>query len=84
MLEVSLELLEKGINFQEFEEKLWEIMHSTGKDILKAVLKARDQEIYQEKAQREGFTVIRRNDPRTILTLFGDLKKHRRIPAPPG
>ncbi|MDI3531093.1 MAG: hypothetical protein PWP60_942, partial [Candidatus Atribacteria bacterium] len=29
MLEVSLELLEKGINFQEFEEKLWEIMHST-------------------------------------------------------
>ena len=46
MLEVSLELLEKGINFQEFEEKLWEIMHSTGKDILKA----RDQEIYQEKA----------------------------------
>ncbi|WP_369018236.1 hypothetical protein QBE54_10980 [Thermatribacter velox] len=46
MLEVSLELLEKGINFQEFEEKLWEIMHSTGKDILKAVLEARDQEIY--------------------------------------
>jgi hypothetical protein len=37
-----------------------------------------------EKARREGFKVIRRNDPRTILTLFGDLKKHRRIPAPPG
>jgi hypothetical protein len=77
MLEVSLELLEKGINFQEFEEKLWEIMHSTGKDILKAVPKTRDQEIYQEKARREGFKVIRRNDPRTILTLFGDLHYRR-------
>jgi len=37
-----------------------------------------------EKTRREGFKVIRRNDPRTILTLFGDLKKHQRIPAPLG
>jgi hypothetical protein len=72
-LEASLELLEKGINSQKFDDRLWEIMPSTGKDISRVALKVRSQEIYQEKARREGFKVIRRNDPRTILTLFGDL-----------
>jgi hypothetical protein len=45
VMEISLLSLEKGMNFQEFEEKLWEIMNGIGKDILKAVLEVRDQEI---------------------------------------
>ena len=49
VMEISLHSLEKGMNFQEFEEKLWEVMNGMGKDILKAVLEARDQEIRKEK-----------------------------------
>ncbi|WP_369018502.1 hypothetical protein QBE54_01010 [Thermatribacter velox] len=69
-LGASLELLEKGINSQKFDDKLWEIMPSTDKDISRVALKVRSQEIYQEKARREGFKAIRKNDPRNIPTLF--------------
>ena len=91
ILECSLHFLEKGMDFQEFEEKLWETMNSVGKDILRVVLKVRDEEIHRER-DRNAFQVVRRSDPRTILTLFGDVtlrknllqaRRHQRIPAPP-
>jgi hypothetical protein len=65
------------MNFQEFEEKLWEIMNGIGKDILKAVLEARDQEIWKEKERRLTWEVVRKNNSRTILTLFGDVSYQR-------
>lgn len=73
MPEEFLELLEKGVNFQGSEKRLWETMRSIGKDILEVVLEAKDQEIYREKTRIESFKVICREDLRTILTLFGDL-----------
>ncbi|HON84062.1 MAG TPA: ISLre2 family transposase [Caldisericia bacterium] len=77
VMEITLHSLEKEMNFQEFEEKLWEIMNGLGKDILKAVLEARDQEIWQEKERRFTWEVVRKNNSRTILTLFGDVTYRR-------
>jgi len=74
ILELSLHFLEKRMDFQEFEEKLWETMNSVGR--LRVVLEAKDEEIYR-KRDRNAFQVVRRNDPRTILTLFGDVAYRR-------
>jgi hypothetical protein len=91
ILGLSLHFLEKGMDFQEFEERLWETMNSVGKDILRVVLEAKDEEIHRER-DRNAFQVVRRSDQRTILTLFGDVtyrknllqvRRHQRIPAPP-
>jgi len=77
------------MDFQEFAEKLWETMNSVGR--LRVVLEAKDEEIHRER-DRTSFQVVRRSDPRTILTLFGDVtsrenllqaQRHQRIPAPP-
>jgi len=47
-----------------------------GKDILRVVLEAKDEEIHRER-DRTSFQVVRRSDPRTILTLFGDVTYRR-------
>jgi hypothetical protein len=74
ILELSLHFLEKRMDFQEFEEKLWETMNSVGR--LRVVLEAKDEEIYR-KRDRNAFQVVRRKDQRTILTLFGDVTYRR-------
>jgi hypothetical protein len=62
------------MDFQEFAEKLWETMNSVGR--LRVVLEAKDEEIHRER-DRTSFQVVRRSDPRTILTLFGDVPSRR-------
>jgi len=66
-------------------------MNSVGKDILRVVLEAKDEEIHRER-DRNAFQVVRRSDPRTILTLFGDVtsrenllpeEEHLGVPVPP-
>ncbi len=74
ILECSLHFLEKGMDFQEFEEKLWETTNGVGR--LRVVLEARDEEIHRE-GDRNAFQVVRRKDQRTILTLFGDVTSRR-------
>jgi hypothetical protein len=74
ILEFSLHFLEQGMDFQEFEEKLWETMNSVGR--LRVVLEARDEEIHRER-DKASFQVVRRKDQRTILTPFGDVTSRR-------
>jgi hypothetical protein len=72
-------------------EKLWETMNSMGRDILRVVRDTKDEEIHRER-DRTSFQVVRRSDPRTILTLFGDVpsrenllpeEEHPGVPIPP-
>jgi len=74
ILECSLHFLEKGMDFQEFAERLWETMNSVGR--LRVVRDTKDEEIHRER-DRTSFQVVRRSDPRTILTLFGDVPSRR-------
>jgi len=74
ILGLSLHFLEKGMDFQEFAERLWETMSSVGR--VRVVLEAKDEEIHRER-DRTSFQVVRRSDPRTILTLFGDVTYRR-------
>jgi hypothetical protein len=70
-------------------EKLWETMNSVGR--LRVILEAKDEEIHRER-DRTSFQVVWRSDPRTILTLFGDVlsrenllpeEEHPGVPIPP-
>lgn len=76
ILETVCHFLEEGMTFQEFEEELWETMRGVGREILKVVLKAKDQEIRKDEKRKEHFEVVRK-DERTILTLFGDVTYQR-------
>jgi hypothetical protein len=55
ILECSLHFLEKGMDFQEFAEKLWETMNSVGR--LRVVLDTKDEEIHRER-DRTSFQVV--------------------------
>jgi hypothetical protein len=55
ILGLSLHFLEKGMDFQEFAEKLWETMNSVGR--LRVVLEAKDEEIHRER-DRTSFQVV--------------------------
>ena len=70
ILERVCNVLEEGMTFQEFEEELWKTMHSVGREILKVVLEAKDQEIREDRKRKENFEVVCK-DKRTIFTLLG-------------
>ncbi|ACX53071.1 protein of unknown function UPF0236 [Ammonifex degensii KC4] len=69
--ELTLEVLEEGIDLLSFEEKLWQELKSLGKEILREVLEAKDAYLREHREKRPGWQVERRNDPKEVLTLFG-------------
>ena len=69
--EAALNFLEEGMNFQEFEEELWETMHSVGRDILMVVLEAKDQKVREDEKRKETFETERPSP------FFGDVTYRR-------
>ncbi|ACX53161.1 hypothetical protein Adeg_2083 [Ammonifex degensii KC4] len=69
--ELTLKVLEEGIDLLSFEEKLWQELKSLGKEILREVLEAKDAYLREHREKRPGWQVERRNDPKEVLTLFG-------------
>ncbi|ACX51661.1 protein of unknown function UPF0236 [Ammonifex degensii KC4] len=69
--ELTLKILEEGIDLLSFEEKLWQELKSLGKEILREVLEAKDAYLREHREKRPGWQVERRNDPKEVLTLFG-------------
>lgn len=82
--------LKQGVNFQEFETRLWKAVHCLGKDIFTAVLEAKDGELWEKK---EAWEIVRRNDQGSVLTLLpvilvnsslegSDQETGKRVPHP--
>jgi len=69
--ELTLEMLENGIDFIGFEEKLWQELNNLGREILREVLEAKDAYLREHREERPGWQVERQNDPKGVLTLFG-------------
>ncbi|ACX51520.1 protein of unknown function UPF0236 [Ammonifex degensii KC4] len=69
--ELTFEVLENGIDFISFQEKLRRELDSLGQEILREVLEAKDAYLREHREERPGWRVERRNDTKGVLTLFG-------------
>jgi len=63
ILEAIYHHLGGEMDFLSFQETL-------GKDILADVLEAKDQYIWEHKEERKDWEVVRRDDPKEILTIL--------------
>lgn len=75
--EIILTAIEGGIDYQALEHQLKSELDVLGVTFLKEVLEGIDQKIKQDKSMREGYRVVRSNDPKELLTPFGKLKYKR-------
>ena len=77
VMEVVYHTLEGGTDFMTFQETLWKDLNQFGKAIIADVLEAKDQYLLDHKEERPGWEVVRRDDPKEILTLFGEMRYQR-------
>ena len=77
VMEVVYHTLEGGTDFMTFQETLWKELNQLGKGILTEVLEAKDQYLLEHQEARRGWEVVRRDDSKEILTLFGDMRYQR-------
>ena len=71
--EKIFKLLEGGVTYQEFEVDLKQELDGLGCEILKVVLEETDQRLRESKERKRQWTVVRKNDPKNMLTTFGNL-----------
>ncbi|MDI3542435.1 MAG: hypothetical protein PWP57_38 [Candidatus Atribacteria bacterium] len=60
------------MDFLTFQETLGKELNQLGKGILIDDLEAKDQHIWEHKEERKGWEVVRRDDPKEMLTVFSD------------
>lgn len=71
VVELTLNVLENGIDFISFQEKLRRELDGLGQEILREVLEAKDANLRGHREERPGWQIERQNDAKGVLTLFG-------------
>ncbi|ACA59954.1 hypothetical protein Daud_1447 [Candidatus Desulforudis audaxviator MP104C] len=64
--ELTFEVLENGIDFISFQEKLRRELDGLGQEILKEVLEAKDAYLREHREKRPGWQIERRDDPKEM------------------
>ncbi len=73
-----LEVLGDGMTYLSFETALKKELDGLGCEILGMVLQALEEEIYRSDDRKRNWKIVRKNDPKEILTPFGNLMFERR------
>ena len=73
-----LEVLGDGMTYLSFETALKKELDGLGCEILGMVLQALEEEIYRSDDRKRNWKIVHKNDPKEILTPFGNLKFERR------
>lgn len=77
VVEKILKLLEGDMDYQGFELQLKEELDGLGCEILKMVFEELDEGLRGSKERKQHWTVVRKGDPKRILTPFGNLEYKR-------
>lgn len=77
VIEAVCHHLEGKMDFLTFQETLRKELNQLGTGILIDVLEAKDQYIWEHKEERKGWEVVRRDDNKEILTVFGQVRYRR-------
>lgn len=75
--EKVLEFLAGGCSFPDFLIELKQDLDALGLDIAKVVLERLDEELRESPVRKQEWAVVRRNDPKALLTPFGQLSYTR-------
>lgn len=75
--EKILGFLEHGFSFQEFVTQLKEELDQLGTDLLQVALESLDQQLRESKRRKQMWNVVKRDEPKEILTPFGQLSYRR-------
>jgi len=78
VVEKIFAVLEGGIDYRTFEAQLKKELDGLGRDLLKVVIEALDQQLSESKERKQKWVVVRKNDRKEILTPFGLLSYERR------
>jgi len=78
VVEKVFKVFEEELDYQSFEAGLKKELDSLGCDILKILLEELDQQLRKDKERKKHWSVVRRNDCKTVTTLFGQLEYRRR------
>ena len=77
LTEKTLEFLEAGCSFSDLQSQLKKELDQMGSDLLQHALEAYDQQLRESKARKQAWSIVRRNDPKSIVTPFGNLNYER-------
>lgn len=75
--ETFLNFLDQQIDYTTLEKLLKKELDNLGCDLMRELLEALDQKIYQGEDRKRLWNVVRQNDSKTILTPFGQLEYKR-------
>lgn len=78
VVEKVFKVFGEELDYQSFEAGLKKELDSLGCDILKILLEELDQQLRKDKERKKHWSVVRRNDCKTVTTLFGQLEYERR------
>lgn len=77
VMEEVVEFLEGGIDYRSFEGQLKKKLDKLGCELLQTILEALDQKLRVNEDRKQAWRVVRKNDPKEILTPFGSLVYQR-------
>ena len=77
VVEEVLKILEGGIDLRTYELALKKELDSLGCDILQVVLESLDKKLREDKERKKQWELVRREDRKTITTLFGQVTYKR-------
>lgn len=76
--EAICDLLEGRIGVREFEERLWDTLMQLGRNVEKVVFEEQDRYLLEHPEKRQGWSVQRGPEEKTIIGLFGPVTYRRR------
>jgi hypothetical protein len=77
VMELTLDVLENGIDFIRFQEELRRELDGLGQGVLKEVLEAKDKYLREHREERPGWQVEQRGNTKEVLTVFGPVSYTR-------
>lgn len=75
--EIVLDALEKGIDYQTLQQKVRGELDGLGRDILRSVIEAADENLRQNRSERAGWVIAQTDHEKELLTQFGPMTYRR-------
>mgnify|MGYP001428705398 FL=1 len=77
VMELVAELADGKCTYSEFQRRLKERLDELGRDVCRSVIEGADQRLREERKEREGWVIARRNDDKEFLSPFGVIRYQR-------
>jgi len=77
VMDKMLEVIGGGVEYQQFQEELRDSLNSLGAQVCGLVLEGMDKYLMENRQERKGWVIERREDEKSILTQFGTVRYKR-------